>query len=228
MKKSGDCEHGPSVIVQWCNDSGKRKSSRTKRQSLGPGENAKKKRKSVAAVSIDDVKSGFDEDLLALPQDKALTTDFAFFTVLRLKKGYLTKSGGSRGNCPIGYPGLPCSHCVECPNQRRFYTSADHLRSSFHIFPLIFCHAASPLLSSRQGLKITSPFVTGKMPSSYQEITGFLLIQCGQNFMAKVEEWFQEPKMSMLSKMQVMTTRASPLCLSTLNSTQRMITYTSS
>ena len=152
IKTSGDCENGPSVIVQWCNDEGKRKSSRTKRQSLGPGENAKKKRKTMAAVHVDDVQSGVDEDVLALPQNKALTTDFAFFTVLQLKKCYLTKSGGSRGNCPIGYPGLACSHCVGSPNQRRFfYTSADHLRNSFSHIPshLLSCSKSPPEVKAR-------------------------------------------------------------------------------
>ena len=71
----------------------------------------------MADVPIDDVESGIHEDLLDLPQDKALTTDCAFFTINQLKKCYLTKSGGSRGNCPIGNPGLACSHCIGSPNQ---------------------------------------------------------------------------------------------------------------
>ena len=152
VKTSGNSEHGPSVIVQWCNDEGKRKSSRTKRQSLGPGDNPKKKRKTVASVSLNDVQSGVDEASLALPQEKALTTDFAYFTVEQLKKCYLTKSGGSRGNCPVGYPGLACSYCVGSPTQRRFfYTSADHLRNSFSHIPshLLACSKCPPEVKAK-------------------------------------------------------------------------------
>eukprot|EP00979_Chaetoceros_neogracilis_P006594 scaffold1340_cov277-Chaetoceros_neogracile.AAC.26 len=128
--------NGPSVLVQWSNDESKRKSSRTKRQSLGLDEIVKKKRKTVAAVPIENINRGVDNALLAVSEDKALTTDFAFFTVLQLKKCYLTKSGGSRGNCPLGYPGLACRHCAGNSNERRFfYTSADHLRNSFSHIP---------------------------------------------------------------------------------------------
>ena len=102
---------------------------------------------------------------LVLPEQKSSTTDFAFFAMQQLLKCYLTKSGGSRGTLPVGYPvrytlisfvtkdsqpssktnisflvivdkGLACKHCAREPNGRRFfYTSADHLRNSFSHIP---------------------------------------------------------------------------------------------
>jgi hypothetical protein len=32
--------------------------------------------------------------------------------VMQLKKCYLTKAGGSRGACPVGFAGLACTHCA--------------------------------------------------------------------------------------------------------------------
>jgi len=73
---------------------------------------------------------------LVFPEQKSCTTDFAFFAMQQLLKCYLTKSGGSRGTLPVGYPGLACKHCAREPNGRRFfYTSADHLRNSFSHIP---------------------------------------------------------------------------------------------
>ncbi len=130
-----------SVIVQWNNDDGLRKSGRSKRQSSGP-ESTKKKRR-VSIEPKEPVNLGVEDETLAFPDDKSLTTDFAHFTVLQLKKCYLTKAGGSRGNCPLGYPGLACAHCAGDANERRFfYTSADHLRNSFSHIPshLMMCN----------------------------------------------------------------------------------------
>lgn len=91
---------------------------------------------SVPKPEIINVDTGVEEKSLALPEDRPMTTDFAWFTVSQLKKCYLTKAGGSRGNCPIGYPGLACKFCTGTSNERRFfYTSADHLRNSFSHIP---------------------------------------------------------------------------------------------
>eukprot|EP00804_Cyclotella_cryptica_P028945 CCRYP_012373-RG/>CCRYP_012373-RG protein AED:0.05 eAED:0.05 QI:4461/1/1/1/0.36/0.25/12/996/975 len=82
------------------------------------------------------IKRGVDEDPLCFDADKPYTTDFAYFTVKQLKRCYLTKPGGSRGACPIGYAGLACGHCAGGNTERRFfYTSADHLRNSFSHIP---------------------------------------------------------------------------------------------
>ena len=144
IKNSGDPENGPSVLVRWDSDEGKRKSGRIKRQSLGPESSKKKKKAAAAAATVtqEALKPGVDATLLAFPDDHALTTDFAHFTVLQLKKCYLNKAGGSRGNCPLGYPGLACAHCAGTTSERRFfYTSSDHLRNSFSHIPshLVTC-----------------------------------------------------------------------------------------
>jgi len=98
-------------------------------------------RKHSEEVSI---KSGVEDGMLAFPEDKEYTTDFAYYTVLHLKKCYLTKPGGNRGACPVGFPGLACAYCAGSTNERRFfYTSADHLRNSFSHIPshLVECRA---------------------------------------------------------------------------------------
>ncbi len=128
-------EDKTSVIVKWDHlNKSNRKPSRTKRRPVGGAESARKRRR-LSASKLD-VKEDVEDDILTTEDDKALTTDFAHFTVKQLKKCYLTKSGGSRGNCPLGYPGLACSHCASTPSARRFfYTSADHLRNSFSHIP---------------------------------------------------------------------------------------------
>eukprot|EP00554_Chaetoceros_debilis_P010720 CAMPEP_0194109834 /NCGR_PEP_ID=MMETSP0150-20130528/9248_1 /TAXON_ID=122233 /ORGANISM="Chaetoceros debilis, Strain MM31A-1" /LENGTH=1455 /DNA_ID=CAMNT_0038798877 /DNA_START=3220 /DNA_END=7587 /DNA_ORIENTATION=+ len=129
----------PTVIVSWDNDEGKRKSGRILEAKI-----CKKKRsKSVVPVVTDTstntnlpLKVGVENESLAVPEDKSLTTDFAYFTVLQMKKCYLAKAGGSRGNCPVGYPGLACAYCTGSTGERKFfYTSADHLRNSFSHVP---------------------------------------------------------------------------------------------
>lgn len=67
----------------------------------------------------DDIRSGVDADPLCFDADRPYTTDFAFFTVSQLKRCFLTKTGGSRGACPIGYAGLACTHCAGDANERR-------------------------------------------------------------------------------------------------------------
>ncbi len=49
---------------------------------------------------------------LCFPNDQQYTTEFAYFTVMQLKKCHLTKAGGSRGTCPVGFAGLACTHCA--------------------------------------------------------------------------------------------------------------------
>jgi hypothetical protein len=58
------------------------------------------------------VKVGVEVGQLCFQDDQNYTTDFAFFTVMQLKKCYLTKAGGSRGTCPLGFAGLACTHCA--------------------------------------------------------------------------------------------------------------------
>ena len=119
-------ENGPKVQVRWDNlKSTRRKSNRISHR-------AKPKRKNCSIA----VNKGLEDDSLSLPEDKPLTTDFAYFTMQQLRKCYLTKSRGSRGNCPVGYSGLACVHCAGDPDERRFfYTSSDHLRNSFSHIP---------------------------------------------------------------------------------------------
>lgn len=130
-----EVQNNTSVFIKWENfDKSSRKSTRIKRRAM-TAESAKKRRK-LSPATIVNVKKDVEDVVLVTPEDKALTTDFAHFTVMQLKKCYLTKSGGSRGNCPLGYPGLACSHCAGTVSARRFfYTSADHLRNSFSHIP---------------------------------------------------------------------------------------------
>jgi len=69
---------------------------------------------------------------LMYDQDKDMTTDFHYYNMMQLKMTRLTKVGGSRGACPMGFPGLQCIHCKV---REFFYTSADHLRNSFSHVP---------------------------------------------------------------------------------------------
>ncbi len=137
MKLEEDVDGATKVIVHWDNIDNKRKSHRIKGAKL-----IKKRRSKSSIVSSGSdtpslpLKPGVEDALLATGDDKSLTTDFAYFTIQQMKKCYLTKAGGSRGNCPVGYPGLACSHCVGDSGERRFfYTSADHLRNSFSHIP---------------------------------------------------------------------------------------------
>ncbi|KAL7534172.1 hypothetical protein ACHAXR_005698 [Thalassiosira sp. AJA248-18] len=107
----------PSIKVKWDSSRSKRSSGRVRR-------------------SLDDVKPGVEDVPLCFQDDQQFTTEFAYFTMTKLKKCYLTKAGGSRGACPVGFPGLACGYCAGKPNERRFfYTSADHLRNSFSHIP---------------------------------------------------------------------------------------------
>jgi hypothetical protein len=82
------------------------------------------------------IQHGVDQDPLCFDADKPFTTDFAYFTVMQLKRCFLTKPGGSRGALPLGCAGLACSHCAGTSTERRFfYTTADHLRNSFSHIP---------------------------------------------------------------------------------------------
>lgn len=129
-----ESEKSISVLIRWENqDTTLRKSNRIQRKLLTYG-NGKKRRNSFSTATR--VNENVDDKVLVLPKDKSLTTDFAYFTVMQLKKCYLTKPGGSRSNCPLGYPGLACSYCEGSSTPRRFfYTSPDHLRNSFSHIP---------------------------------------------------------------------------------------------
>jgi len=49
---------------------------------------------------------------LVSSKDKVLTTDFAFFSIQQLFACRLTRSGGSRGALPVGYPVSQASSCM--------------------------------------------------------------------------------------------------------------------
>ncbi len=128
-------ENSTSVVIRWQSlDKNTRKSGRIQKR-LSTSDGSKKRRSSSLTRVC--VHEDVQDDVLVYPEDKPLTTDFAYFTVLQLKKCFLTRSGGSRGNCPLGYPGLACIHCTgtNTANRRFFYTSADHLRNSFSHIP---------------------------------------------------------------------------------------------
>jgi hypothetical protein len=93
----------PPIRVKWENDKNKVKESRSTRKS-------EKESK---------IPNGVDDDPLCCDDDKQYTTEFAYFTVSQLKRCFLTKTGGSRGACPIGYAGLACGHCAGDFNERR-------------------------------------------------------------------------------------------------------------
>jgi len=120
-------EQVPPIKVTWNSNSDSPVAS------VVTSSTARKSRRSSSNVSV---KTGTEDGLLCFDEDKEYTTDFAYFTVTQLKKCYLTKEGGSRGSCPLGFPGLACGHCAGTENERRFfYTSADHLRNSFSHIP---------------------------------------------------------------------------------------------
>jgi len=128
-------KNGTSVHVRWEKFSNNvRKSSRIQRRNSNIAESTLKQPSCTEATLI--VEEGIEEKPLAFPDDKSQTTEFAYYTMMQLKKCYLTKAGGSRSNCPLGYPGLACLHCAGTGTQRRFfYTSSDHLRNSFSHIP---------------------------------------------------------------------------------------------
>jgi len=106
----------PTLKITWDSKKTRRTSGRTRRSTLG----------------ANSIKTGLEDVQLCYQEDQQDTTDFAFFTITQLKKCYLTKANGSRGSCPLGFPGLACGHCGE---RRFFYTSADHLRNSLSHIP---------------------------------------------------------------------------------------------
>jgi len=106
----------PTLKITWDSKKTRRTSGRTRRSTLG----------------VNSIKTGLEDVQLCYQDDQQDTTDFAFFTITQLKKCYLTKANGSRGSCPLGFPGLACGHCGE---RRFFYTSADHLRNSLSHIP---------------------------------------------------------------------------------------------
>ena len=83
----------PVIKIKWEGKHSSRSSGRSKR-------------------TLDAVKAGIEDGQLCFQDDQQYTTDFAFFVVSQLKKCYLTKAGGSRGACPVGFAGLACTHCV--------------------------------------------------------------------------------------------------------------------
>ena len=106
----------PTLKITWDSKKTRRTSGRTRRSTLG----------------ANSIKTGLEDVQLCYQDDQQDTTDFAFFAITQLKKCYLTKANGSRGSCPLGFPGLACGHCGE---RRFFYTSADHLRNSLSHIP---------------------------------------------------------------------------------------------
>eukprot|EP00956_Cyclotella_meneghiniana_P034970 scaffold109890_cov70-Cyclotella_meneghiniana.AAC.3 len=110
----------PPIRVKWESEKSKTKEGRSKRKIDGGS----------------DIPEGIDSDPLCFDADKAYTTDFAFFIVSKLRRCFLTKTGGSRGACPVGYAGVACSYCAGDANERRFfYSTADQMRNSFSHIP---------------------------------------------------------------------------------------------
>jgi len=136
LESTDDCDNKYSVRIHWDNDMNEnRKSNRLQLPRSSSHEDGSDNLHATVGMT-DDIYEGVEDIPLALPDDEDLTTDFAFYTIKQLKKCYLTKSGGSRGSCPLGYAGLACCHCAGSTNERRFfYTSSDHLRNSFSHIP---------------------------------------------------------------------------------------------
>jgi len=148
-----------TVTIQWPHqDKSVRKSGRIQKRMSNTGTSRKRRTYStVPTLNMDRKTEG--DNIVVHPEDKNFTTDFAYFTLFQLKKCFLTKAGGSRGNCPVGYPGLACCHCEGTSTARRFfYTSADHLRNSFS-------HIPSHLLSCSKCPKSTKDLI-----EDYKEI----------------------------------------------------------
>lgn len=93
----------PPIKVKWESDKSKPKDTKSRRRK-DTGKN---------------IQVGVDTDPLCFDVDRPFTTDFAHFTVSQLRRCFLTKTGGSRGACPIGYAGLACTHCAGDSNERR-------------------------------------------------------------------------------------------------------------
>ncbi len=87
------CEGVPTIKVKWVSEHATRLSGTSRR-------------------SLNVVQAGVEDGRLCFQEDQQYTTELAFFTVMQLKKCYLTKAGGSRGTCPIGFAGLACTHCA--------------------------------------------------------------------------------------------------------------------
>lgn len=114
-----------TVLIKWNKNAGLKKSERIHSRNIELNEmNSKSKTASVTYGSIDRT--------LIYSEDRPYTTEFHYFCMMQLNMTRLLKAGGSRGSCPVGFPGLRCVHC----NVREFfYTSADHLRNSFSHIP---------------------------------------------------------------------------------------------
>ena len=90
-----------SVLANMKNDANNWDSKKVAKLSSG-------KRAAKANVN----KTGVEDVVLCFEDDQQYTTDYAYFIIQNTKKCYLTKGGGSRSSCPVGFAGLVCTHCA--------------------------------------------------------------------------------------------------------------------
>jgi hypothetical protein len=89
-------EDVPTIKIKWNSNQSQQSSERRFNDNM-----------SATSVNIGD-----NDGTLCFPDDQQYTTEFAHFTVMQLTKCFLTKAGGSRGTCPVGFAGLACRHCA--------------------------------------------------------------------------------------------------------------------
>lgn len=93
----------PSIRVKWGSDRAKAKDTKPKQEN----------------EARHNIPEGVGTEPLCFDADRPYTTDFTYFTMSQLRRCFLTKTGGSRGACPVGYAGLACMHCAGTLQERR-------------------------------------------------------------------------------------------------------------
>ena len=94
--------------------------------------------------------SMLDENLLAMPEDKLLLTDYFYFInqqlrICHFKEEDRNTRGGKRKNIKIGSGGIACVHCYGKPKARKFFWhDVDRLANSFseiavHVQKCYYC-----------------------------------------------------------------------------------------
>lgn len=120
-----------------------------------------------------------ESDILVLPDDRLLLTEYFFYLMKQLRPVRFSESdrrtrGGKREKVQIGYGGLQCVHCVDIPQARKFFWSnVDRLANSFaeipgHIFRCKRCPEATK--NALRLLKQRHPDQMSRLPRGSQKV----------------------------------------------------------